>query len=358
MTRSLSFSELSKAQTCQAQWDFAYGGHLAGSALKAKATAPLLSQGRAWGAAIAAWDATRQGALSNDRVGYAEAVAALDASLEEDAERQREFGVHDPQHTADTRNHLVAILSHHVTIAEPLAIERLEEEIEVPIPSRTGRRGSTRYRFLARFDGVTVESPYGPGHWLVEYKLRGQLQSVRLITRSRQMRWYAWAWQRKYGIPVYGVIVAERLNQPPKPARLVQSKKRDESMTVSHAVDQLTTPGRYLDACREFDVEPQPETVLALEARRWHQRVPISFRPGELDEAGRELVSGAKLIQALDSGDIFPVRNVRPANCNGCFFRDICDDPMAELVDALYERTVPKRDRQPETEEEQVGAGA
>ena len=51
-----------------------------------------------------------------------------------------------------------------------------------------------------------------------------------------------------------------------------------------------------------------------------------------------------------DAGQLAPVRNPNERNCRGCRFRAICDDPWdTELVDALYERVRPKRDREVET---------
>src|SRR5690349_16333938 len=55
--RVLSHTEIEKAMTCWAQWDFAYGGHRVGATLKPRVLAHPLGRGRAWGAAVAAWHA-------------------------------------------------------------------------------------------------------------------------------------------------------------------------------------------------------------------------------------------------------------------------------------------------------------
>jgi hypothetical protein len=240
------------------------------------------------------------------------------------------------------------MLLHHVQphvldrTVEPLTVERLEQELDVSIPSRTGRRASSRYRFLAYVDAI---NPEGGGVWLVEFKLRGALQPVEMIQLSRQIRWYAWAYQRWSGQRVLGVLVDERLNEVPKPPRMVQGRKKDEAKVPSHAKDQHCTADDYVAVCHAYGVPVQEATRDALAARKWHQRVPIQFREGELVEAGTELVAAAKLIGQLDSGELYPVRNSRPGNCNGCRYKAICPNPRDELyLDDLYERRPPKRD--------------
>ena len=88
------------------------------------------------------------------------------------------------------------------------------------------------------------------------------------------------------------------------------------------------------------------DTLRALEARKWQQRVPIHFRPSELEEVGHELRSAARLIRDLDSGDLYPIRNATVMTCQGCRFREICDNPEdTEVVDALFDREPAKRYR-------------
>lgn len=326
MTRTISFSEVSMALDCQARHDFAYVGHLAGTALKPKRTAPLLSEGKAWGAGVAALHTSGHNP-----------VAAIAASLEEDAERQREFGVHDADAHDAMQTRLKAMLSHYAATAELFPLDPiLERELLVPVPARSGNRASTRYRLLAYLDGTRTEDGRT---WLVEFKLRRSLSSVEQIALSRQIRWYAWAFWKASGIKPAGVETIERWNEVPKEVRILKNGK------PSHAKDQLTTELRYLDACDALDVEPEEETVAALRARKWQTRTPVIFRDNELEEAGREITSAAKLIGQLDRGELMPLRNAKRFNCSHCQFREICGAPDNDLVDALFERIPAKRDR-------------
>lgn len=352
MSRSISYSEISSAQTCQARHAFGYTGHLTyGQTLHRRAIAPRLSHGRAWGAAVAAWhafpaDHTLMGCWQPVRAKMA-AHGSLLASYAADIAEQAQSGVWvSPLLQVERQNWLAEVLDHYVATADRLPnLTRLEGEIDIPLPSRTGRRSSSLYRFQGFIDGFTVDDH--DHEWIDEFKLRDSLTSVKQIELGRQIRWYAWAHQRASGRQVVGVIVDERLSKAPKPPRLVQARRKHEGIdgyVPSHAVDQLCLPEDYLTLCEEYGVSYHDETVLALQQRVWQQRVPIPFRPSELEEAGQELVSAAKLIRDLDSGDLFPVRNAQPALCNGCKFRDVCAEPNDELfVDTLFERTVPKR---------------
>jgi hypothetical protein len=332
--------------TCQAQWDFTYGGHLAGSALKSKRVAPIHSGGRAWGAAVAAYHSTRP---PEHRPGVV-ALRALDEALEKDAERQRVFGVHDQEQHDRLREHLLRMLAHYIDTTERWQADPiLERELIVSIPSRTGNRASSRYKLLSYLDATRQINDLP---WLVEFKLRATLTSAEFVQLDRQIRRYAWAWWRHTGIKPAGVEVHERLNEAPKPPRMVQNRKKGGPPYVpSHAKDQLCTAEAYKATCEEHDVEMVQETYDALARRKWQQVVPIMFRDGELEEAGQEMVSAAKLIRDLDSGELFPVRNSKPQNCRGCAFREICPAPDGGLVDALFERTEPKRFREPTIEE-------
>lgn len=334
--RLLSQSEIGSALDCQARWDFSYGGRLAGSALKPKRTAPILSEGKAWGAAVARWH-------TGDFNVHEAHLAMLD-SLEEDAERQREFRVFDPQEAEAMSERLGQMLIHYAATAERIPMDSVtERELNVPIPSRTGGRSSSRYRLLAYVDATrSVDGRV----WIVEFKLRSRLSSVQQISLSRQIRWYAWAYERETGTPVAGVETIERWNEVPKPPRLVKTGRKDGSLRPSHATDQLCTAKAYEEVCFEYDEEPNEATIAALTARQWQQRVPIMLRRGELEEVGQELVSAGRLIGQLDSGLLYPMRNARPQNCNGCRFRDICAAPDPALVDELYERIPAKRDRE------------
>lgn len=368
MKRDISYTEQSMLLTCQAQWDFNYGGYLAGTALRSKETPIILREGRAWGRAVAAFHAAQEDRLDA-------AIAVLAGALEEDAEEQREAGFYDADAHRATVAKLRAILEQYAGETVPLTLDRLEHELFVPLPSRSGPGDSNRYRLQVLFDGVHVDE--AGRTWLVEFKLRGELSAYSLIANSRQIRYYAWAWQRETGTPVTGVIVDERLNEMPKPARWKQGKKEEgivvgpeealelgapysdrerESYdadgklarrTVSQAKDQITTPELYVAACERAGVETVPETLEQISSRRWSQREPIFLTPSEIEESGKELVSLGRQIAQIDAGQIYPVRNVKPQNCRGCRFKEICNNPdETELVDALFDRVPAKRDRE------------
>ncbi len=332
MSRVISYSEITAALDCEGKWDFRYGDQLAGSSLKEKQIAPLLSGGRAWGAAIAAWH-THLG----NRAGKL-AINAMDASLQEDADKQREHGVFDQHQHDELRTQLLQILLHHINSVDPIPMDAVtERELLVPIPSRSGKRSSSRYKLLCYLDAT--ETVDDGSCWIDEFKLRKSLTDARLIANSRQTRWYAWALWRETGRKVRGAWVNERLNVAPKQPRILKSGK------PSHAKDQMCSVEAYEAVCREHQVETVEETVQALRARRWHQRVPILFRDGELEEVGKELVSAAQLLGQLDRGERYPLRNVKRANCNWCAYREICPSPDNDLVEALFERVPAKRNR-------------
>jgi hypothetical protein len=335
--RLLSYSEIQTALTCWAQWDFKYGGRLAGSTLRRKETAARLVEGTAWGAAVAAWH-THGGELF--AAWYAH--EALNAAIAESAQKAAEVGFPVPvEDQVDMGLYLGAMLDHYAMTAEPLPnFGRIEAEIVVGIPSRgNSKRSSTRYRFQAFLDGFSDDD----GDWLVEFKLRGRLTDVNLMLRQPQPKLYAWAYHRDTGRMPSGVYVEERLNAVPKPAALTEKGRK-----VSHKKDQMTTPELYADLCHEHGEMPKLEVMEHLRARSWQQRVPLSYRPSEIDAAGQDLVSAAKLIRDLDSGVLTPIRNAQRANCNFCRFSEICSEPTDSLyVESLFERTVPKRLREP-----------
>jgi hypothetical protein len=334
--RTLSHSEVSTALDCQARWDFRYGEQLAGSSLKEKTVVPRLSEGKAWGAAVAAFH-TSLGQLQPGQ----EAIDAMDRSLDADVELQKAEGLYSEEAHEQMRTDLLAMLVHYTDTIEPIEMDPLtERELLVPIPSRGGARRSNRYRLLCYLD-ATSTSPDG-SVWVEEFKLRGRLSDVRLIIRSPQIRWYAWAYWQTTGIRPAGVNVTERLRAIPKAPRVLKSGK------LSHAKDQLCTLDAYIAACEEHDVEPDDVTADHLSRRQWQQRVPVVFRQDELDEVGRSLISAAKLIRDLDSGDLYPLRNARPAVCSGCPYTEICDDPRSSFVDTQFNRRPPKHERETE----------
>lgn len=334
MTRRISHSEVQSLLNCSAQHDFRYVGHLAGDALRPRTVAPLLSEGRAWGAGVAAL---------HEHTGHLDAtqraVDAVTASLAHDAEQQRDAGLYDPEEHDRTRDRLVGMLAHYAQTTEPLAVDRLEHEIDVAIPSRGGRRRSNLYRLVVRLDAVHADEQ---GRiWIVEYKLRRTLSSFQQIVLDRQTRWYAWAWREHTGVQPAGVIVDERLNAPPAEVKLNQDGRPSRQ--------QSCTPDAYVEACEQSTrpCEPHADILAQLRAKRWSQRHPLVLRPDEIDEAGEQLVSAARLVHDLDSGRLAPIRNPHPMRCGSCAYRDICPNPHdAELVDVLFERVAAKRDRE------------
>lgn len=378
-SRSISHSELEAAQTCEAAWDFKYGGHLAGSTLKQRTVPTILSGGSAWGAMLAAWHGN-----SGNLLAKMEAYAAMTASLDADWRQMQDRGVLIPgvlDKRVDLELKLGAMFEHYTTLCEPfLNLTKIEGEIDVPIPARSGKGSSSMYRFGGRIDGFTLDSR---GEWLWECKLRGNITPREYVELGRQYIRYAWARWRETGHPIVGIIIEERLNDVPKPARLVQAGKEDprsyicpmcgspatkpclggldkrkELKTVhperaklaqviygpSHAADQMCTVESYVALCEEYHQEPHQDVVEALRGRVWQVRHQIPFRASELREAGLELVSGAKLIRDLDSGARYPMRIGKTMTCRFCDFRPICKSPGDDLyVDQLFERGVPKR---------------
>lgn len=377
MTRAISFTEQSTLLTCQAQWDFNYGGYLTGdgTTLRQKATPVRLQEGRAWGAGVAAFHSAQVDPLDAG-------IIALSASLDEEAKKLNEAGFYDADAHRQMASKLRSLLEQYAEEEDdkPTQIanlSRLEHELLVPLPSRSGKGDSSIYRLQVFFDGVLEEDGR---YWLVEYKLREKLSPLELIANSRQIRYYAWAWQREFGQPVTGVIVDERLNEQPKPARWVKPKKKEEGIvvdpdqaeelgapysdkerelyigdegklarrTVSHAKEQMTTPESYEAACEKAGEEPVAETLAEIASRRWSQRHPILLTEQEIEESGRELVSLGRQVARVDSGEVYPVRNVKPQNCNGCRFKQICNNPHdTELVDSLFDRKPAKRNLPP-----------
>ena len=366
--RLLSYTEITTALRCWASWDFSYGDTLAGASLRRRSTAPILTDGRAWGAAIAEWH------LTGDAF---RAHGIMQDALLADVADMRDRGIEpDWQAVLDQLANLAAIFDHHISIAERMeSYGQLEREILLPIPGRNGGQ-SSKYRFQCFLDGHAVRHGYPA---IIEHKLRESLMDLAVVQKMPQYRWYAWAYARAIGWdgPV-GVVVDERLKEAPKPVRLVKANAKDiicpvcgaapgdvcvdptgkplrarayhderkERLTVSEAVDQVTTVELYDQACVEYGVPRNMAVRNALAARTWSKLHELLFTPAELEEAGRELISGGKLIQMLDSSALYPIRNGSAMNCRGCRFKDICDDPMNDFaVTALYERRPAKRDR-------------
>lgn len=368
MSRTLSYTEVSTALTCFAKWDFSYGGRLAGATLRPRETAPILSDGRAWGAAVAAWHAH-----SGELFAEQEAMLAIVDSLYADADEMRRKGYEpDLELMLDQQTRLIGILGHYVATAEQLPnLSQLEGELNVAIPSRGGKRGSNRYRFHCYLDGHSQSDH----PWIVEFKLRKGLTPRAIVERQPQYRWYALAYALTTGTkgPV-GVLLDERLNEMPLPPRIVNGSAKEKAEPAGHGsaaevldwidhveecgtrrpsddAKQHTTAELYLAACAEHRHEPNRGTVEALRARTWQQRIPLIFTPEDLREAADELTGAAKLIRDLDSGALFPIRNGSRGTCQSCRFAGVCMEPTNHfLINSMFERTEPKRLRGPRPE--------
>lgn len=325
MIRLISHTEVQTALDCWASHAFKYTGSMTGGdALKPKRSATLLRDGKAWGAAVASYHQTGWG------------HAALIASLQADADDQRERGFYDEAEFAGTVSRLTRTYDHYTEHAVRLPLLEVERELVVAIPSRRGNRSSTRYRLQCFLDGVHRDDE--GRYWIVEFKLRGRLSSEQAIALSRQTRWYAWAWEKTTGNAPAGVIVDERLNEAPSAVRLNQNGRPSKV--------QSCTPAAYEFACQHAGSEPDAEVLAGLHGKVWQTRTPIHFRGGEMDEAGWQLTSAANVIRQLDTGLLYPIRNPSPARCPKCQFKDICPYPEdTALVDSLFTRAVPKNQR-------------
>jgi hypothetical protein len=311
---------------------FSYTGQITGGmALKPKAIAPPLREGKAWGAGVAAWHANQDG----EPVEHA--LAAIEASLSLDAATQKENGTFDAEEYEAAEVHMRALLADYISEAEPLSLTRLEHELKVPIPSRTGKQISNRYRLQAFLDGVHTDEE--GRDWIYEAKLRKRLSDFDMIAKARQTRWYAWAWAHETGRPVAGVIIEERLNA--LPSELKRNKDGSPSKVQSCRADT------YAAGFADSDQEPDPDVLAKLQAKDWSKRHVLLLSDRELDEAGRQLASVGSLVHQFDTGALFPVRNPSPMRCPGCAFRDPCLDPGdTALIEALYEPRPPKCERE------------
>lgn len=332
-TRLISHSEAAALLDCQVKHAFAYTGVLTdGRTLKPKTAAPVLRQGRAWGAAVAAWHANQDGEPIE------QGLTAIALSLELDALDQRDNGTYDATEHEQTEDHLKALLLDYAIDAEPLNLTRLEHKLHVGIPSRTGKQTSNRYRLLAFLDGVHTDEE--GRDWIVEFKCRKRLSDFDMVAKARQTRWYAWAWHKKTGRRIAGVLVDERLNATPSPVKL----NKDGSPSKV----QSCRPDAYLKAFENRENGADLDVLQKLQSKQWQRRHVLLLTPTEIDEAGRQLASVGSLIHQLDTGSLFPVRNPSPMRCPGCAFKDVCVDPGdTDLVDALYLRRTPKRDKEP-----------
>lgn len=375
--RQVSWTEISTALTCFAQWDFQYGGRLAGSTLKRRAMTTRLTEGSAWGVAFQSWhrgddDWTVAGKMLDAiRLEVEKASARAVGSLDAEHEAEILAGyVREGVHIAD---HVGGMMALYMERAERLpGLTMIEEEIVVPI--------FKGWEFLAYLDGHTVEDDIP---WIVESKSRDSLMEIQVVKRLPQYRFYAAAYRRKFGLDPkqsVGVIVDETINRPVEQPKMVQAGKEDPKLyycracrsapgepctgqrgeiktfhaerreltqmtyAPSHDTRQYTTSALYIAACEQAGVEPKQETVEAFDARVWHRRVHILFTPAQLDAAWRDIQTAALLIDELDAGYLSPVRNGSVKNCNSCRFSSICDEPDNDFViTQSFERGTPKR---------------
>lgn len=327
--RLLSHSEISTAYDCMAKHSYAYTGTLTGGdALKPKRVHVNLREGRAWGAGIAAWHYTGDKSAAH---------AAMAKSLAADAEELQLVGFYDAQEHHATKNKLAAILEHEIGVSGRLDMVELEAHLLVPVRTAKGRR-STKFQFEGYLDGVHQD---GMGRsWIVEWKLRKRLSSLDQIAKMPQIRRYAWAYQEMTGTTPAGVIVDERLNAAPADV------KHNKDGSISKV--QSCTPLAYVTACGQLDQEPDEEVLATLSAKEWGRRHTIFLTEREVAGAGADLMASAVYVNMLDDGRLRPVRNPNPMRCPGCAYREICDTPEdADLIDALFDRLPPKRDREP-----------
>lgn len=335
--RPISHSEVSAMLECPVRHAFAYTGNLTGGdTLKPKSEAPKLRAGRAWGRAVAAWHENCGEVDSPFARKHAteHAIRAMSEQLVQDETEQRQHGVFDQGEFDRINEHLCDLLGDYITHTEPITLTRPEHELQVAIPSRTGIRRSSVYQLLCFLDGIHTDSD--GRDWIYEAKLRGQLQTLELIAKQRQTRWYAWAWRETTGRPIAGIIVDERLDAIPSEVR--HNKDGSLSKVQSCRPDEYRAAGGT-----------DTEVLSKLEGKRWENRHRLVLTEAELDEAGQQLTSAAALIHQLDTGLLYPIRNPSPMRCPGCAFRDVCNSPGdVALVDALFTRGIPKRDRQEE----------
>jgi hypothetical protein len=325
-TRLLSVSESGTLLDCSWRHALAYTGALTGGqALVPRETPMLLREGKAWGRAMAAlhgaWDQTTH---------LVDAEQAARESIREDAAERERWGLADPEAERAALELVLGCLHHYYTTAELLPLFGAETHLVMSLPAQ--QRHSNRYKLEAYLDGLHADEH---GTWVVEFKWRAsRLQDYELAARQRQLRWYAWAWQEHTGRAITGVILDERLGQVPEPVRLNQDGR------VSRV--QTSTPEAYQAAGGR-----DPEVLEKLRLKVWQARRRIVFREHELEQAGWELRSLARLVQLYDSGQLAPIRHAHERNCRGCRFRSICDDPFdRDLVDSLFERVPPKRERE------------
>lgn len=315
---NITQSEIAQLLQCPAKWGFGYGD-LAGFAIRPKAPALRLREGRAWGAAVQAFHTRTPG---SDPVVRAHDV--LVTSLMDDAAFMESHGVGNDEEYQETVERMREMLIHYCATVPRLNLVGSEVELEVA--------HSDGWTYRCHLDGIHQDED---GYlWVVEIKLRtpGNFAPLEQVQLWRQVRWYALALEEKFDSErlrqVRGVIVDERLNAAAKP--VAYNKNGSVSATQSCLYEE------YMQACASLGQEPHPPTVARLQAKVWQQRHEVYFRPDEMRDALYELESAATLLSLYHDHRLRPIRNPG-RQCATCAFLDICVDPKDErLRDALY----------------------
>jgi len=280
---TISHSEAETAHSCQLKWSFRYG-----RGLKPLTTAYRLRRGRGWGIAVADYH------RCFDQIDpLAMARNTLTEALADEWKKTFPDGAfqHVPMEAEvearELHAELDALLVHYAKFQPPLGAHDLERKYLVGVPGLRGAETGRAARLDVRIDLMQRDEH---GLWLVEHKLREDLTPFKLITRSRQWRWYAYAHKRAGGEPIVGVIVDERRAVLPSEPMLLKngSVSRDKAKRVD--------PDEYLAACRDAGHEPDEEALAAYRARIWQERHHIFLSDLELVEAGRQIASSARLI--------------------------------------------------------------
>lgn len=324
MPRYISHSQVSRMLDCSVSYDLAYVGQLTGgTVLRAKTPHVNLSRGRVF----------HEGLLAYHRgEGLDAALAAMRAAVEADlAEIDAAGGIAELDRQREIEGLLERILVAYARDNEPLPLANTEVALNVGIT-----RG---YAFEGSIDGVvhafstpTIEP------WLYELKLRRQFTDYAVIAKDRQPWWYAWAYRKQTGITPAGFIYEEVLAEAPGEVRLNQDGKPSKVQTC-HAED-------YVRACLAAKVQPDADVVLRLRERKQARRHEIVFTDRGLELAGRQIKAAAQQVSLFDRGVVAPIHNPSVMRCKGCAFKDVCLDPLdAPLVDALFNREPPARDR-------------
>lgn len=341
--RFISHSQVDAALSCPVAFDLRYVGQMTGgTTLKPKAAIPRLRAGRAFHVGLLEYHSGTELAL---------AIQAMsNAIVTEAAAIEAAGGVVDLAEQDEMAKRLVDILLAYAHANRPFNLTATEQHIVVPV-----MRG---YRFEAYLDGTFNRHAPTFGDtdpaeqaWLYEAKLRKQFTAYDQVVRMRQPWWYAWAIREKTGHAPAGVVVEEIADTPPAPVRFNQDG--------TPSAVQSCTLAAYLHACAHADKEPAERTVAALHDKKWSVRHEVIFDERGLDTAGKQIRSAAQMISLYDRHKIYPIHNPSAMRCPGCAFREVCVDPTdTPLIDALFNRDQPVRDRPRSTSAGRKGRAA